>query len=127
MAFLPYQREVEGEGPRTSTANAYPYAAERILSLFADPTRSPDLASSTPRPPPTDGGHHGEHGSLDVVQSRAPLVLAGASPGAGTSTTTPTSSTSARPWPPWPASRDDLRDAAGEPDWECSTCTSIPP
>ena len=79
MAFLPYQREVEGEGPRTSTANAYPYAAERILSLFADPPAAPTWPSSTPRHYfPDEGGHHGEHGSLDVVQSRAPLVLAGA-------------------------------------------------
>ena len=80
MAFLPYRREVDGEGPRTSTDNAYPYAAERILSLFADPARSPDLAVvHTPRHYfPDEGGHHGEHGSLDVVQSRAPLVLSGA-------------------------------------------------
>src|SRR6187200_2501272 len=39
MAFLPYRREVEGQGPQVSTDNAYPYAAERILSLFDDPTR----------------------------------------------------------------------------------------
>ena len=80
MAFLPYAAEIEAEGPRTSMANAYPYAAERILSLFGDPTRSPDLAVvHTPRHFfPDEGGHVGEHGSLDVVQSRAPLVLAGA-------------------------------------------------
>jgi phosphonoacetate hydrolase len=80
MAFLPYACEVEAEGPRVSTTNAYPYAAERILSLFGDPTRSPDLAVvHTPRHYfPEEGGHPGEHGSLDVVQSRAPLVLAGA-------------------------------------------------
>ena len=43
-------------------------------------TRSPDLAIvHTPRHYfPDEGGHHGEHGSLDVIQSRAPLVLAGA-------------------------------------------------
>ena len=77
MAFLPYRREVEGQGPRVSSDNAYPYAAERILSLFDDPTRSPDLAVvHTPRHYfPDEGGHHGEHGSLDVIQSRAPLVL----------------------------------------------------
>ena len=80
LAFLPYSTEIEAEGPRTSTANAYPYAAERILSLFGDPTRSPDLAIvHTPRHFfPDEGGHVGEHGSLDVVQSRAPLLLAGA-------------------------------------------------
>lgn len=80
MAFLPYERELAQEGPRVSTDNAYPYAAERVLSLFADPHRSPDIAIvHTPRHYfPDEGGHHGEHGSLDVVQSRAPLVLAGA-------------------------------------------------
>ena len=80
MAFLPYDREVASPGPRRSVDNAYPYAAERILSLFADPTRSPDLAVvHTPRHWfPDEGGHVGEHGSLDVIQSRAPLVLSGA-------------------------------------------------
>ena len=80
MAFLPYDREVAAPGPRSSVDNAYPYAAERILSLFADPTRSPDLAVvHTPRHWfPDEGGHLGEHGSLDVIQSRAPLVLSGA-------------------------------------------------
>ena len=64
MAFLPYDREVDGEGPRVSTDNAYPYAAERILSLFAHPHRSPDVAVvHTPRHFfPDEGGHHGEHG-----------------------------------------------------------------
>jgi len=79
MAFLPYDRECAAAGPRTSTANSYPYAASRILSLFADPTRSPDLAVvHTPRHFfPEQGGHVGEHGSLDVIQSRAPLLLSG--------------------------------------------------
>jgi hypothetical protein len=80
MAFLPYDLEIDGEGPRVSTDNAYPYAAERILSLFGDADRSPDVAVvHTPRHYfPDEGGHHGEHGSLDVIQSRAPLVLSGA-------------------------------------------------
>ncbi|MDQ2781815.1 MAG: alkaline phosphatase family protein [Actinomycetota bacterium] len=80
MAFLPYALEVEQAGPRRSSDNAYPYAAERILSLFDDPSRSPDLAVvHTPRHFfPDENGHVGEHGSLDVVQSRAPLVLSGA-------------------------------------------------
>ena len=79
MAFLPYELEVRSAGPRTSTANAYPYAAQRILSLFADPDRSPDVAVvHTPRHRFLDeGGHIGEHGSLDVIQSRAPLILSG--------------------------------------------------
>lgn len=79
MAFLPYAAEVESPSPARSLDNAYPYAAERILSLFADPARSPDLAVvHTPRHFfPDEGGHVGEHGSLDVIQSRAPLLLAG--------------------------------------------------
>ncbi|MEP7194743.1 MAG: alkaline phosphatase family protein [Actinomycetota bacterium] len=79
MAFLPYDRECASPGPRTSGENAYPYAASRILSLFADPTRSPDVAViHTPRHFfPEQGGHVGEHGSLDVIQSRAPLLLSG--------------------------------------------------
>ena len=79
MAFLPYDRECASPGPRASRENSYPYAASRILSLFADPTRSPDVAvMHTPRHFfPDEGGHVGEHGSLDVIQSRAPLLLSG--------------------------------------------------
>lgn len=79
MAFLPYDRERADPGPSRSRENAYPYAAARILSLFADPTRSPDLAViHTPGHfYPEQGGHVGEHGSLDVIQSRAPLLLSG--------------------------------------------------
>jgi phosphonoacetate hydrolase len=80
MAFLPYAHEVAQAGPSVSTDNAYPYAAQRILSLFADADRSPDVAVvHTPRHFfPEEGGHVGEHGSLDVIQSRAPFLLAGA-------------------------------------------------
>ncbi|TPG15979.1 alkaline phosphatase family protein [Pedococcus bigeumensis] len=80
MAFLPYEAEIAAAGPRVSTDNAYPYAAQRILSLFGDADRSPDVAVvHTPRHYfPHEGGHGGEHGSLDVIQSRAPLVMSGA-------------------------------------------------
>lgn len=80
MAFLPYASELASPSPDRSLDNAYPYAAERILSLFADPSRSPDLAVvHTPGHYfPDEGGQVGEHGSLDVIQSRAPLVLSGA-------------------------------------------------
>jgi phosphonoacetate hydrolase len=79
MAFLPYGLECASPGPPTSRDNAYPYAASRILSLFADPTRSPDVAVvHTPGHFfPEQGGHVGEHGSLNVIQSRAPLLLSG--------------------------------------------------
>jgi phosphonoacetate hydrolase len=63
-----------------ASRNAYPFAAERLLSAFADPDRSPDLhVVHTPRHHwPERGGHLGEHGSLDAAQSRAPLLLSGA-------------------------------------------------
>ena len=79
MAFLPYDVECARTGPRTSRENSYPYAASRILSLFADSTRSPDVAvmHSPGHFFPEQGGHVGEHGSLDVIQSRAPLLLSG--------------------------------------------------
>lgn len=60
--------------------NSYPLAGPRLASVFADPTRSPDLVV-VPTPShywPEHGGHLGEHGSLDAGQSRAPLLLAGA-------------------------------------------------
>jgi hypothetical protein len=80
MAFLPYEREVTDASPANGT-NAYPYAAERLLSFFADADRSPDLVVvHAPRHYfPESGGHVGEHGSLDVIQSRAPLLLSGPS------------------------------------------------
>jgi phosphonoacetate hydrolase len=80
LAFLPYAEELANPSPRTSTENAYPLAATRLLSFFADPDRSPDLAIvHTPRHYfPGEGGHAGEHGSLDVIQSRAPFILSGA-------------------------------------------------
>ena len=80
MAFLPYEQELAHAAPRLSTDNAYPYAGARIRALFDDPDRSPDLAVvHSPRHFfPDEGGHRGEHGSLDVIQSRAPLVLSGA-------------------------------------------------
>ena len=80
LAFLPYDRELADPSPARSTDNAYPLAATRLLSFFANPDRSPDLAIvHTPRHFfPDEGGHVGEHGSLDVIQSRAPFVLSGA-------------------------------------------------
>ncbi len=80
LAFLPYDAELANPSPRISTQNAYPLAWQRLRSFFADPDRSPDLAIvHTPRHFfPDEGGHVGEHGSLDVIQSRAPLILSGA-------------------------------------------------
>jgi phosphonoacetate hydrolase len=80
MAFLPYEQELANPSPRISTENAYPLAWQRLRSFFADADRSPDLAIvHTPRHFfPDEGGHVGEHGSLDVIQSRAPLIMSGA-------------------------------------------------
>lgn len=80
LAFLPYAAELADPSPPVSTGNAYPLAAERLLSFFAHPVRSPDLAIvHTPGHYfPEAGGHLGEHGSLDVIQSRAPLIVSGA-------------------------------------------------
>ena len=79
MAFLPYERELADPSP-DNERNAYPEPARRLLSLFGDAGRSPDLVvGHTPRHFfPDEGGHHGEHGSLDVIQSRAPLLVSGA-------------------------------------------------
>lgn len=80
LAFLPYERELADPSPARSTDNAYPLASRRLKSFFADADRSPDLAIvHTPAHHfPDEGGHLGEHGSLDVIQSRAPFLLSGA-------------------------------------------------
>jgi predicted AlkP superfamily pyrophosphatase or phosphodiesterase len=58
--------------------NAYPNAYEQVAQLF-DHSGAPDLCvvHSAAHNWEDQGGHRGEHGSLDVVQSRAPFVLAG--------------------------------------------------
>lgn len=78
FAFTPLTAELADPSP-PAARNSYPYAGARLASLFAEP-RAPDLAVvHTGRHHwPQRGGHLGEHGSLAVVQSRAPLVLAGA-------------------------------------------------
>ena len=69
---------LSGDDP-VGDAAAYPFAWERLGSLFDDP-RAPDLAvcHTDVHHWPERGGHLGEHGSLGAVQSRAPLVLSGA-------------------------------------------------
>jgi hypothetical protein len=67
---------VEDQDPFSESA--FPYAAVRLQSLFSDP-RAPDLAvvHTGGHYWPERGGHLGEHGSLNGVQSRAPLILSG--------------------------------------------------
>src|SRR6202042_2846413 len=53
---------------------SHPYAYERIAQLFDSP-RAPDIAVSPKAY--TYGIQPGQHGALDVVQSRAPLIFSG--------------------------------------------------
>jgi hypothetical protein len=59
-------------------ANAYPFAFEQVAQLF-DHSSPPDLCvvHSAAHNWEGQGGHRGEHGSLGVVQARAPFVIAG--------------------------------------------------
>jgi hypothetical protein len=63
----------------TRRENAYPFAFDHVAQLFDHPA-SPDLfvQHSAAHNWADQGGHLGEHGSLGVVQARAPLVIAGA-------------------------------------------------
>jgi predicted AlkP superfamily pyrophosphatase or phosphodiesterase len=58
--------------------NAYPFAYDQVAQLF-DATAAPDLCviHSAAHNWEDQGGHRGEHGSIGVIQARAPLVLAG--------------------------------------------------
>jgi hypothetical protein len=59
--------------------NAYPFAFEQVAQLFDSPS-APDLVvqHSAAHNWEDQGGHRGEHGSIGVVQARAPFVMAGA-------------------------------------------------
>ena len=78
MAFLPYDAERLNPSPEHGD-NSYPWPWLRLSSFFSD-RRSPDIAivHTAGHYFPDENGHHGEHGSLDVIQSRAPLILSGA-------------------------------------------------
>ena len=58
--------------------NAYPFAYEQTAQLFDHPA-APDVCvvHSADHNWEDDGGHRGEHGSLGVLQARAPFVFAG--------------------------------------------------
>ena len=58
--------------------NSYPFAFDQVAQLFDHPA-APDLCviHSAAHNWEDQGGHRGEHGSLDVVQARAPFVMAG--------------------------------------------------
>lgn len=63
----------------TRTEQSYPHAHEQIAQLFDHPA-APDLVCihTAAHNWEDQGGERGEHGSLGVVQARAPFVLAGA-------------------------------------------------
>jgi phosphonoacetate hydrolase len=63
----------------TRTDQSYPHAYEQIAQLFDHPA-APDLVClhTAAHNWEDHGGERGEHGSLGVVQVRAPFVLAGA-------------------------------------------------
>jgi phosphonoacetate hydrolase len=58
--------------------NAYPFGFAQVAQLFDHPA-APDLCviHSAAHNWEDQGGHRGEHGSLDVVQARAPFIVAG--------------------------------------------------
>jgi phosphonoacetate hydrolase len=75
--FTPLADEVAHKHPHRRD-NTYPHAYEQVAQLFDAPA-APDLCviHSAAHNWEDQGGHRGEHGSLGVVQARAPLVFAG--------------------------------------------------
>jgi len=75
--FTPLAEERAHKHPHRRE-NAYPFAFEQVGQLF-DHAAAPDLCviHSAAHNWEDQGGHRGEHGSLDVVQARAPFVIAG--------------------------------------------------
>ena len=59
-------------------ANAYPFAYAQTAQLFDSPA-APDLCviHSAAHNWEDQGGHLGEHGSIGIVQARAPMVIGG--------------------------------------------------
>jgi hypothetical protein len=79
LAYSTLVEELADPSP-PNARNSYPWAGRRLASLFAAPA-APDIAviHTGKHFWPERGGHLGEHGSLNVVQSRAPLLLSGPS------------------------------------------------
>jgi len=76
--FAGLESELAARYP-SRTANSYPNAYEQVAQLFDDPD-APDLCvlHTAAHNWEDQGGHRGEHGSLGVVQQRAPLIVGGA-------------------------------------------------
>ncbi|NNN21414.1 MAG: hypothetical protein HKL80_05350, partial [Acidimicrobiales bacterium] len=62
--------------------NSYPYAFEHLAQIW-DHKCAPDIfVSHTPAHNfESRGGHRGEHGSLDILQTRAPFIISGSGVG----------------------------------------------
>jgi len=76
--FVPLDDERATPWPRR-TEQSYPHAHEHLAQLFDHPAAPDVVALHTSAHNWEDqGGERGEHGSLGIVQVRAPFVLAGA-------------------------------------------------
>ncbi len=75
--FTPLHHERANLNPHRGE-NAYPFAFDHVAQLFDHPA-APDLCvlHSADHNWEDQGGHRGEHGSLGIVQARAPFVLCG--------------------------------------------------
>jgi phosphonoacetate hydrolase len=76
--FSPLADELANPHPDRGS-NAYPFAYEQTAQLFDSPA-APDLVAihTAAHNWEDQGGHRGEHGSIDVIQARAPFIIAGA-------------------------------------------------
>lgn len=76
--FAPLADEQAVAFPERSE-NAYPFAHEQVAQLFDSPA-APDFCvmHSAAHNWEDQGGHRGEHGSIGIVQARAPFIMAGA-------------------------------------------------
>ncbi len=76
--FVGVDAELAGLHP-TRTENSYPDGYAQAAQLFDHPA-APDLCviHSAGHYWGDQGGHIGEHGSIDVIQARAPFIIAGA-------------------------------------------------
>lgn len=76
--FAGLDAELAGRFPQRRH-NAYPFAYDQLAQLWDAPA-APDLAvlHTASHNWEDQGGHLGEHGSIGVVQARAPFIVAGA-------------------------------------------------
>jgi predicted AlkP superfamily pyrophosphatase or phosphodiesterase len=75
--FVGLENELANKFP-TRDVNAYPFAYAQTAQLFDSPA-APDLCviHSAAHNWEDQGGHLGEHGSVGIVQARAPMIIGG--------------------------------------------------